>query len=140
MSQSAIYRAALKVVITNTSKPYQIGIQESDLRILKQEENWLAADRQIASRALEQAIYATLAVMGFKRFEVPTEFVASTIVVCCDKCNWMIASDMMCDVNLTETAILAGYETLREKCTPAKLFSQCLLAEAERIVTGKQLL
>lgn len=125
-----VFKACLKTVVANTAKPYQIGLSDEDLKLLTQEENWQAADRHIVTRCLENVLYGTLQVTGFKRIEVPIEFIASAIVVSVNEVNWMAAAHMLSDVNHAEAAVNAGYEARREDCTSKKLFSMIELASA----------
>ena len=128
--QSEIIRAAVDIVIDNT-QPYQVSMSEAERKVLRQPMTWVTKDRRIATRALEAVMFAILEVLGFKRVEVPAEYVAGVIFSTVRKCNWQIACYLMNDFVSGEAVQLAGYDDTRKACTPERLFSLLMLCQAE---------
>lgn len=128
--------ACIRVVLEST-RPVNINISEAELQVLTQPDIWLGSDRSVVQRAIEAALYASIEVMNLARFTMPIEFVAATIVVACHPVNWRLASIYLADHTGTELTVMAGYSEAREKVTSDRLFSICLLCEAEYEIVNR---
>ena len=94
-------------------QPYAQPLTPAERKVLVQKNTWMPAEREMATRGLERIIFGSISMLGFKRFNLPVEYVAAVIICSVWPTNWMLASHMMTDLVGSEAAVQAGFEDAR---------------------------